>query len=187
MVRAPETSAESSPFAGIRTQISAPLGSDQLCTLLVADSGIIVCPCHYYLVSTLFQDIPKQKRNVQIQLILRETAEGTSGSGGSLGLHGGGTGAVRFCGAHINIFTLMSGIDSDDMAVVGSRRGVITAIGESFTTGFTENRGLGRFWLFSASGARSCSPVLFLTAFSVCARYCCRYLLAACFFSILAV
>lgn len=56
------------------------LGSDQLCTLLVADSGIIVCPCHYYLVSTLFQDILKQKRNIQVQLILRETAEGTSGS-----------------------------------------------------------------------------------------------------------
>ena len=121
------------------------LGSDQLCTFLVADSGIIVCPCHYYLVSTLFQDILKQKRNVQIQLILRETAEGTSGSGGSLGLHGGGTGAVRLCGAHINIFTLMSGIDPDDMAVVGSRRGIITAIGESLTTGFTENRGFGRF------------------------------------------
>ena len=38
----------------------------------------------------------------------------------------------------------MSGIDPDDMAV-GSRRGIITAIGESLTTGFTENRGFGRF------------------------------------------
>ena len=39
----------------------------------------------------------------------------------------------------------MSGIDPDNMAVVGSRRGIITAIGESLTTGFTENRGFGRF------------------------------------------
>jgi len=59
----------------------------------------------------------------------------------------------------------MSGIDSDDMAVVGSRRGIITAIGESLTTGFIENRGFGRFLTVSVSGARSCSPVLFLYSF----------------------
>ena len=121
------------------------LGSDQLCTLLVADSGIVVCPCHYYLVSTLFQDILKQKRNIQVQLILRETAEGTSGSGRRLGLHDGGTGAVRLCGTHINIFALMSGINPDDMAVGSRRCGVITAIRESFAAGFTENGRFGRF------------------------------------------
>ena len=151
MVRAPETSDH--PRLHGYGHRSPHLGKLQAGDAPVADSGIIVCPCHYYLVSTLFQDIPKQKRNVQIQLILRETAEGTSGSGGSLGLHGGVR--VRFCGAHINIFTLMSGIDSDDMAVVAEAEEVsLLPSANPSPPASLKTEGLVVFWLFSASGAR---------------------------------
>ena len=101
-------------YADFRT-----LGSNQLCTFLIADGSVIISSCHYYLVSTLFQNIFQKKGYIQVQLIFRKAAVGTSGSGRSFCLHGGGTGTIWFGGTHINVFTLMSRINSYDVAICG--------------------------------------------------------------------